>query len=74
MQYDKVSTSDDNLRVNDMTTQEAIDHFEGVNSLARALGIWPQAIYKWGKYPPEQRQYEIEVKTNGLLRAERSGE
>lgn len=53
-----------------MTTQEAIDHYRTVKQLADALGIWPHVIYRWGEYPPIARQYEIEVKTKGALKAE----
>lgn len=52
-----------------MKTQDAIDFFGGVKELAAALGIWPHVIYRWGEHPPMARQYEIEVKTNGKLRA-----
>jgi len=52
-----------------MTTQEAIDHFGGVKKLADALGIWVQAVYEWGDEPPILRQYELEVRTKGALKA-----
>ena len=54
-----------------MTTQDAIKHFGGLKQLADTLGVWPQVIYKWGEYPPLGRQYELEVKTNGALKAEK---
>jgi hypothetical protein len=53
-----------------VTTDEAIKHFGSLKKLADALGIWPQVIYKWGQNPPMARQYEIQVKTNGVLRAD----
>jgi hypothetical protein len=53
-----------------VTTEEAIEHFGSLKKLADALGIWPQVIYKWGERPPMGRQYELEVKTNGVLRAD----
>lgn len=53
-----------------MTTQEAENYFGGKIQLAQALGIWPHTIYRWGEYPPMSKQYEIEVKTNGELKAE----
>lgn len=53
-----------------MTTQEAIQHFGSLKKLADALDIWPQVIYKWGERPPIARQYELQVKTNGVLRAD----
>jgi hypothetical protein len=61
----KVSTQGEKL-----TTKEAIQHFGGLKKLADALQIWPQVIYRWGDRPPMARQYEIEVKTEGKLRAD----
>jgi hypothetical protein len=58
------------LRSEKVTTEEAIEHFGSLKKLADALGIWPQVIYKWGERPPMGRQYELEVKTNGVLRAD----
>ena len=51
-----------------MTTKQAIKYFKGVKALADKLGLWPQAIYRWGKYPPFHRQYEIQILTNGKLK------
>jgi hypothetical protein len=53
-----------------MKTQEAVDYFKNRKALADVLGVWPQVIYQWGEYPPMARQYEIEVKTNGKLKAD----
>lgn len=52
-----------------MRTQDAIEHFGGKKELAKALNVWPQVIYQWGEFPPISRQYEIEVKTCGRLKA-----
>jgi hypothetical protein len=55
-----------------MKTKEAIEHFGSVPALAAALGMRSrQAVYYWGEYPTPGRQYQIEVLTNGALRAER---
>ena len=54
-----------------MKTQEAIDYWGGVKNLADDLKTWPQTIYQWGEYPPMGRQYEIEIKSDGQLRAEK---
>ena len=54
-----------------MTTQEAIDYYGSTKKLADALGVWPQVIYNWNQTPPMARQYELEVKTNGVLKADR---
>jgi hypothetical protein len=53
-----------------MKTKEAIEYFGSLKKLADELGVWPQVIYSWGEYPPKSRQYELEVKTNGTLKAE----
>jgi hypothetical protein len=54
-----------------MTTQEAIQHYGGIRRLAEELKVWPQVIYSWGDRPPMGRQYELEVKTEGALKADR---
>jgi len=54
-----------------MKTQDAIEFFGGIKELAAALEIWPHTIYKWGETVPKRRQYEIEVKSNGKLKAVR---
>lgn len=54
-----------------MKTQEAIDYYGSTKKLADALGIWPQVIYTWSETPPMARQYELEVKTEGALKADR---
>lgn len=55
-----------------MTTEEAIKHYGSIKQLADALGIWPHVIYRWGNNPPMARQYEIQVKTGGKLKAQKS--
>ena len=57
-----------------MNTQEAVAHYGGVKKLADALGVWPQVVYAWGERPPMSRQYELEVKTDGQLKADREKE
>lgn len=57
-----------------MTTEEAIHHYGSKRALAEALGVWPHVIYKWGQHPPMARQYEMEVKTGGALRAEKGAQ
>ena len=57
-----------------MKTKEAIDHYGGIKKLAEALSIWPHVIYRWGESPPLARQYELEVKTNGQLKVDKSQE
>ena len=53
-----------------MHTKQAIIHFGGVAKLATALGLGSrQAIYAWGEFPPHLRQCQIELLTNGKLKA-----
>lgn len=54
-----------------MTKQEALDHYGGVKKLAQALDTWPNTVYRWGDEIPMYRQYELEVKTGGKLKATR---
>ncbi len=54
-----------------MTTLEALHYFGGRKALARALDVWPQAIGRWGERPPMTRQFQLEVITNGELKADR---
>jgi hypothetical protein len=54
-----------------MKTQEAIDHYGGIRQLAEVLATWPQTIYQWGEYPPMGRQYELQIRTDGKLKAEK---
>ena len=48
---------------------DAIKHFGGVAGLAKKLGITPEAIYQWGDDVPGSREYQIQVLTNGKLKA-----
>jgi len=54
-----------------VTTNQAVRHFGGKKELAAALGIWPHNIARWGRRPPLKRQYEIEIMTDGALKADR---
>jgi hypothetical protein len=53
-----------------MKTKEAIKYFGSIKKLADEIGIWPHVIYRWGDRPPLARQYELEVKTKGKLKAQ----
>lgn len=55
-----------------MKTEDAKKHFGNGTRLAEALGVWHTTVYQWGEYPPEGRQYQIEVITGGALKAERN--
>ena len=54
-----------------MKTKQAVEYFGGIKQLAEVLDIWPHVIYRWGDNPPMARQYEIEVKTKGKLKADK---
>ena len=56
-----------------MDIEKVIKHFGGVKALARALNVYPQAVYQWkSRGVPQARQYEIEELTDGKFKADRS--
>ena len=52
-----------------MKTKTAISYFKTPTKLARALGIKQSSIYDWGEFAPPLRQLQIEILTNGALKA-----
>lgn len=42
-----------------MKTKDAIEFFGSLKKLADALGVWPQAVYRWGEDVPPLRAYQI---------------
>lgn len=54
-----------------MLTADAISHFGGVGKLSEALGVSRAAIYQWGEFVPKGRQFEIEILSEGALKANR---
>ncbi|WP_421159237.1 Cro/CI family transcriptional regulator [Aeromonas dhakensis] len=50
--------------------KDVIDHFGGANKLAQALGCKPQAISQWSEFVPKGLAYQIEVLTDGKLKAD----
>lgn len=55
-----------------MTPQQVIDFFGTQEKTAQALGIRQPSVSDWvtnGKVPPG-RQFEIEIRTNGQLKAD----
>jgi DNA invertase Pin-like site-specific DNA recombinase len=50
-----------------MTKDEAIKFWGGPTRLAKALGITRDAVYKWKKYPPIDKQFQIMVLSGGRL-------
>ena len=56
-----------------MKTSDAIEYFGSQVALKKALKLKArQTIHAWGEFPPVGRQYQIEVLTNGKLKAERN--
>lgn len=51
-----------------MKTKDVIKIFGSAPTLAKCLGITAQAIYQWPEFVPKQWAYEIEVRTEGLLK------
>ncbi|AGH31802.1 transcriptional regulator [Salicola phage CGphi29] len=53
-----------------MKTKDAVAYFGSIRQLAEFLDIWPHNISRWGERVPRHRAYELEVRTNGALKAE----
>lgn len=53
-----------------MKTNHALVAVGGIKELCRLLNCTRSAVYQWGDEIPESRQYELEVKTNGLLKSD----
>lgn len=59
-----------------MTPEQVFQHYGSIAKTADTLGIRYATAWNWkktGRVPP-QRQYEIEVRTGGVLQAERPTE
>lgn len=53
-----------------MKTRHAMSVVGGIKGICGLLGCTRAAIYQWGDEVPENRQYELEVKTNGKLKSD----
>lgn len=53
-----------------MTSKDVLDYFETQAAIAKALGITQSAVSQWDDRPPMLRQYQIQVLTQGKLRAD----
>ncbi len=53
-----------------MTKEEAIKYYGSQSAVAEAIGIVQVSVCKWGEYPPELRQIQLERATKGKLKAE----
>jgi DNA-binding transcriptional regulator YdaS (Cro superfamily) len=59
-------------KISRMSPKQAIDHFGSQAKLARALGVKQPSVFAWvaeGEIPLP-RQYQIELATAGVLRAD----
>jgi DNA-binding transcriptional regulator YdaS (Cro superfamily) len=54
-----------------MNTAAAVNYFGSKAEIARVLGIGKTAVTNWGETIPIGRAYQIEVITNGALKAPR---
>jgi len=56
-----------------MNPKQVIEHFGGIPRVAEALGLKAPTIYDWieAGEVPEARQYQIEMASNGMLRADK---
>lgn len=52
-----------------MTKTEVLKHFGTPKKVANALGITVQAFYQWPETVPHGRACEIEIITDGALKA-----
>ena len=55
-----------------MNTQDAVKHYGTKRALAEALGISRAAVSLWGDTVPEARQWQLQILTDGALKAQRS--
>jgi len=53
-----------------MTKDEAIRYFGTQTKLAKALGVSQSTVSEWVDLP-EGRQYQLEIATGGVLKAEK---
>lgn len=52
-----------------MTKQECINYYGSIPKLAAALNISRQAVHQWrNNAPPLAKQYELQIKTNNVLK------
>ena len=51
-----------------MNKQKTIDLFGSGTRLAEFLGVTPQTIYQWPETIPKAWGYELEARSNGVLK------
>lgn len=53
-----------------MTNDDVLDYFETQAAIAKALNITQSAVSQWDDRPPMLRQYQLQILTQGKLRAD----
>lgn len=51
---------------------EVVEYFGSQRAVAEALGVSEQAISKWTEFVPRGRAWQLELMTNGKLKAKHS--
>lgn len=54
-----------------MKKSDVIGHYGSITALCEALGIGKSAVSQWPELIPARRAYEIEILTDGSLKADR---
>jgi len=54
-----------------MNTNDVVKHYGSRAKIAEELNMHPTAVSHWGKRPPDLRQFQIQVLTDGKLLADR---
>jgi transcriptional repressor of cell division inhibition gene dicB len=54
-----------------MNMDEVLTYFKNKNQIAKALKIQRQSVQKWGDKVPAKRQIQLQIITNGELKANR---
>lgn len=50
-----------------MKTRDVITHYGSAYRVAKALGLQPTIVYRWGEEPPPLRQFQIAYATKNLF-------
>jgi transcriptional repressor of cell division inhibition gene dicB len=58
------------LGINVVKTNDVIKFWGTAANASRALGISPESILQWGEEVPKLRQFQVEVLSAGMLRAD----
>ncbi|MGY3909641.1 Cro/CI family transcriptional regulator [Aeromonas piscicola] len=53
-----------------MQKHDVLEHFGSITAIAKAIGISHAAVSKWDETIPKGRAYQIEVLTDGKLKAD----